>query len=813
MRPRESSRIRVLRWGAVALCAVLAILVAASLVVLGVLRASLPKSGGEATLPGLQAPVVVAFDDHAIPTLRGTHRDDIARATGYLHAQNRFFQMDLLRRRAAGELSELLGPALLDADRGARLHRFRHLAARVLEESPPDQRLLLNAYADGVNTGLDGLWSRPLEYLLLRAQPRAWTPEDSILVILTMSMDLHDETGAREAALGVMRDTLPPELFAFLAPEGTQWDAPIAGEPAMQVPIPGPEVIDMRARDAAASFRRPADARREDEPFAFVRGSNAWAVGGALTAHGGAIVANDMHLGHGVPNIWYRISFEYPRPGTDETVKVTGITLPGAHPIITGSNGDVAWGFTNTEGDWVDLVVVETDAADPNLYATSRGPQPFERQQEIIHVAGGEDVTQEVVSTLWGPIVGADVRGRPLALRWIAHEPEAVNTGMVALETSRTLEELFDAAARCGVPPQNILAAARDGRIGWSIMGVIPRRYGFADVREATMPQSWADGRRGWDDWLLPADYPRVILPPAGRLWSANNRAVDGEMLRALGDGGYDLGARARQIRDDLLAIRTATMQDMLSVQLDDRALFLARWRDLILETLTDEAVAAKPSLREAREMVRDWGGRAAVDSAGYRIVRAIRIALAEDVLGPLTEPCRRADGSFDWHQIGQWEGPLWDIVTRRPLHLLSREHPSWEALILSAADRAVAGLTAGCSPLATCTWGVRNTVRMRHPFSAAIPALARWLDMPPHSLTGDSNMPRVQAPGFGASERMAVSPGHEQDGYFHMPGGQSGHPLSRHYADGQTAWEEGEPTPFLPGPATSTLTLVPEGM
>ena len=383
---------------------------------------------------------------------------------------------------------------------------------------------------------------------------------------------------------------------------------------------------------------------------------------------------------------------------------------------------------------------------------------------------------------------------------------------MVALETSRTLEELFDAAARCGVPPQNILAAARDGRIGWSIMGVIPRRYGFADVWEATMPQSWADGRRGWDDWLLPADYPRVILPPAGRLWSANNRAVDGEMLRALGDGGYDLGARARQIRDDLLAIRTATMQDMLSVQLDDRALFLARWRDLILETLTDEAAAAKPSLREAREMVRDWGGRAAVDSAGYRIVRAIRIALAEDVLGPLTEPCRRADGSFDWHQIGQWEGPLWDIVTRRPLHLLSREHPSWEALILSAADRAVVGLTAGCSPLATCTWGARNTVRMRHPFSTAIPALARWLDMPPRPLPGDSNMPRVQAPGFGASERMAVSPGHEQDGYFHMPGGQSGHPLSRHYDDGQTAWEEGEPTPFLPGPATSTLTLLPEG-
>ncbi len=843
MRPRESSGVRVLRWGAIAAGAVLAILVLASAAALLVLRGSLPVSSGQVKLAGLRAPVVVAFDEYAMPTLRGAHREDIARATGYLHAQNRFFQMDLLRRRAAGELSELLGPALLDADRGARVHRFRHRAARVLEEGSPDQKALLSAYAEGVNAGLDGLWGRPFEYLLLRTRPRAWTPEDSILVILAMYLDLHDENGGREAALGVMRDTLPPELFAFLTPEGTEWDAPIAGEPVQPVPIPGPEVVDvagyadLRSEPGYADLRSEpgyADLRsanqtmrargprtqarildlREQEPFAFVPGSNAWAVGGALTAHGGggAIVANDMHLGHGVPNIWYRASFEDPRPGSDAMLKVTGITLPGAHPIITGSNGDVAWGFTNTEGDWVDLVVVETDPADPDLYATHQGPRRFERHQEIIRVSGAEDVTHEIVSTFWGPIVGVDHRGRPLALRWIAHEPAAGNTAMVSLETAGNLVELFDAAARCGVPPQNIVAAARDGRIGWSIMGAIPRRFGFEDTRQASLPQSWAAGARGWDGWLPPAEYPRLILPPAGRLWSANNRAVDGEMLRALGDGGYDLGARARQIRDDLRALRQATMQDMLSVQLDDRALFLARWRDLILEALTDETVAAHPLRHAARDSVREWGGRAAVDSAGYRIVRAVRLALAEDVLGALTEPCRQADARFDWHHLGQWEAPLWAIVARRPAHLLPGGHDSWEARILAAVDRAVAGLTADGSPLAELTWGARNTVRMRHPFSLAVPALSRWLDMPARSLPGDSNMPRVQTPGFGASQRMAVSPGREPDGYFHMPGGQSGHPLSRHYEDGQSAWEEGLPTPFLPGPAVNTLTLLPEG-
>ena len=803
---------RVLRWAAISAGVVLALVVVASIAALILLRGSLPSTGGEISLAGLSAPVVVDYDESGVPTLRGANRQDIARATGFVHAQNRFFQMELLRRRAAGELSEMLGPALLDADRGARLHRFRPLAARILAEGPADQRALLGAYADGVNAGLDALWSRPFEYLLLRERPRPWTPEDSILVILTMFMDLHDENGARDAALGVMRDTLPAPLFDFLAPEGTEWDAPIVGEPAPPVPIPGPEVVDLRAQPIAARMQGATEApgTDESEPFAFSAGSNVWAVGGALTAHGGAILANDMHLGHQVPNIWFRASFEYSVPGSDETVKVTGTTLPGTHSIVTGSNTHVAWGFANTEGDWVDLAIVETDPADPDLYATPQGRQRFERHQEVIRVAGGEDVPLEVVSTIWGPIIGEDHRGRPLAVHWSAHDPDAVNAALVSLETSRTLEDLLDAAARSGAPPQNIVAASRDGRIGWGIMGVIPRRFGFANAREAAVPQSWASGARGWDDWLLPEEYPRVILPSAGRLWVANNRAVDGAMLRALGEGGYDLGARARQIRDDLAAIRTATMQDMLAVQLDDRALFLERWQELILDALTDDAVRRHPALSAVRDSVRAWGGRAAVESVGYRIVRAVRTALAEDVLGSLTEPCRKADAQFDWREIGMWEGPLWDLVTRRPEHMLTKEYDSWEARILAAVNRAVAGLTPDGAPLAAQTWGARNTVRIRHPFSLAIPALARWLDMPPRQLPGDSHMPRVQAPGFGASQRMAVSPGHEQDGYFHMPAGQSGHPLSRNYGDGQTAWEEGLPTPFLPGPAVHTLTLRP---
>jgi penicillin amidase len=282
------------------------------------------------------------------------------------------------------------------------------------------------------------------------------------------------------------------------------------------------------------------------------------------------------------------------------------------------------------------------------------------------------------------------------------------------------------------------------------------------------------------------------------------------------GFGGYALGARARQIRDDLLAVEKASEADMLGVQLDDRAVFLARWRELILALLTPDATAGDPRRAEARRLVEQWGGRAAVGSVGYRIVRAFRSRAAEDVFAPLLSACAKADPRFDY--LGrrpnqghhQYEGPLWALVTARPAHLLEPRFASWEALLLGALDGVLGELTRDRPRLDERTWGERNTVQIRHPLSSAVPALGSWLDMPPEPLPGDANMPRFQSRSAGASERFAVSPGREEQGYFHMPGGQSGHPLSPHYRDGQAAWARGEPTSFLPGPAVHVLTLVP---
>lgn len=358
------------------------------------------------------------------------------------------------------------------------------------------------------------------------------------------------------------------------------------------------------------------------------------------------------------------------------------------------------------------------------------------------------------------------------------------------------------------MPAQNFVCVDAEGRIGWTIIGRIPRRVGF----EGWVPVSWADGAARWDGWLTTEERPSVVDPTAGRIWTANARVVPAAGHSLIGDEGQDVGGRQGQIRDALLAIDAATPRDMLAVQLDDRAVFLARWRNLLLEALSPEAIAADPALGEVRRLVDEWGGKAAVDSAGYRIVREWRQTVATMALKPLVAELEEADPRFDYlRDFRRFETPLWTLVTEQPLHLLDSAHESWTQLLLKAVALTRIRLTQE-GPLEQQTWGEWNVSRVQHPLGAAIPLLSQWLDMPPRSLPGDANMPRVQLPWAGASQRMVVSPGREAEGFFHMPGGQSGHPLSPHYGDSHEAWATGSPTPFLPGKAVHTLALIPDG-
>jgi penicillin amidase len=800
-------RKRVLKIAASLFAIVVVAIVGLGLWVRSQVLGSLPQLDGEVQTSGIAANVVVERDNLGIPTIHAANRRDLAFATGFIHAQDRIFQMDLLRRNSAGELAEIVGPAALDADRRVRVHRFRDVARRVVAASDAQDRELLTAYAAGVNAGVAALHKKPFEYLLLGETPAPWKAEDSALVMFSMYLDLQGEDYGDEAKLGLMHDLLPKPLFEFLAPRGTEWDAPIQGEAFKVAPIPGPDMFDTRKPNLVARQLLLPPGQFTETSTCHV-GSNNWAVSGKRTADGRALLANDMHLGIRVPHIWYRASLVWPAgPGQTGEQRVTGVTLPGTPAIIVGSNRHIAWGFTNTEGDWVDIVIVETDPHDNDSYLTPQGPRKFERHEEIIKVKDAPDAKLEVVSTIWGPIMDHDYKNRPRAIRWVAHDTDGVNMGLLRMESAGTLEESLRLANLSGSPAQNFVVADDKGRIAWTILGRIPRRVGF----EGRLPASWADGSHRWDGYLKPEEYPRIINPAEGRIWTANARVVSGDLLAKLGDGGYDLGARTRQIRDDLQALDKASERDMLRIQLDDRALFLERWRKLLLETLTAEAVAADPRRGELPTFVENWGGHAAVDSVGFRAVRAFRHRLISQLSDVLVSPCKKVEKGFSIAGLDRTEGPVWRLVSERPAHLIDPRFKNWDALLLAAADEVLTRTATKGGKLSDFTWGKYNTTRIQHPLSRAIPQLSRWLDMPAEALPGDSeNMPRIQTPDMGASERMAVSPGHESEGYFHMPCGQSGHPFSPHYGDAHFAWAEGKPSPFLPGETVHTLTLKP---
>ena len=780
---------------------------AAGLLVTFLIRGSLPSLDGTLGLAGLSAPVTIERDQNGVPTIRGTNRTDVARAAGFLHGQERFFQMDLLRRRAAGELSELIGAGTVSLDEAVRVHRFRNVARKVVARFDEHERTIMDAYVAGVNAGLGALRVRPYEYLLLNSTPASWKSEDSVLCVLAMFLTLHEARGEREGTLAVMRDALPPPLFDFLAPRGTlEWDAPIVGDPIAPSLIPGADVFDARSGPTAAAkvaAQYPSPDRfspEEDNPYI---GSNNWAVDAAHSKTAGAMVADDMHLDITVPNIWYRMRLVFPDP-KGGTRSVTGVSLPGGAGIVAGSNGQVAWGFTNTEGDWSDLVILEPGAR-PNTYLSASGPKEFERLTETIAIKGAPARALEVSETIYGPVIDRDHNGRLRAYQWTAHDPEAVNLKLLELENANTIEEAVEIAHAAGAPPQNIVIADRSGRIAWTVAGRIPNRVGF----EGRMPVTRLDANQSWAGYVPSERVPKVLDPAAGRLWTANARVVSGPMLAIMGEGKYALGARARQIRDSLFAHETFSPSELMDIQLDNRALFLTRWQALALTTLDRPTVAGDPRLQEARELIQNWGARAAVDSVGFRIVRGFRAAVTDRVFKPLIAPALKLDPKFQYSRISQREGPLWALLSARPMHLLDPAFADWPALLKDAIRATVADLTKDGRKLSERTWGERNMARIQHPLSSAVPSLARFLDMKREPLPGDSDMPRVASPNNGASERFVVSPGQEKQGLFHMPTGQSAHPLSPYFGAGHPAWVSGEKTPFLPGPTRYTLTLI----
>ncbi|MEI9981815.1 MAG: penicillin acylase family protein [Aliidongia sp.] len=754
---------------------------------------SLPMLEGRLRLVGLEGQVEIERDSAGVPTIRGGARIDLARALGFLHGQERFFQMDLLRRAGAGELSALVGSRALEIDKLRRRHRFRSRAETILAALPEEQRTLLDAYVAGVNEGVSKLSHPPFEYSLLREAPEPWQAADTLLVVYAMYFDLQDADGWPERRRALLLQALGPALTDFLYPRGNPHEVPIDGVLLPEPPLP--DALPPGLTAGAPLVPPPAP----------VKGSNSFAVAGSLTATGAAIVANDEHLGLRMPNIWYRARLV--QTGTDETaLDITGTTLPGLPFIVAGSNSHVAWGFTNSYIATGDAVLLDPSPSSPDYYQTPQGPKLLQIVTDRICAAHGACQDFPIEETIWGPVVGRTPDGRRIAWRWLAQDPNAIDfKGELQLERAHSVREALDAAHQLALPDQNFVVGDSAGHIAWSIAGQVPKRIGLEDG----VPLSWADGSRGWQGYLAPEDVPEIVDPPNGRLWTANNRIVGGDALALLGDGGYDQGDRARAIRDDLMAKDKFAEADLLAIQLDDRAAALVPWQKLLLAALAAPG-ATEPRFAAMLPYVRDWGVRAAPDSVGYRLVRGYQSLAVRLLYTAYTAPIAEATEERSLiPNSGFWPAEM--LLTERPANLVPPPYKTWDAVTGAVLDQlADAVKDADGGDLARFTWGQRNHTGIRHPLSGAVPLLSRLTDPPDIGMAGDGLMPRVVNPGFGASERFVVSPGHEASAIYEMPGGQAGDPLSSYYLTGHQDWVEGKASAFLPGAKHWSLVLEP---
>jgi penicillin amidase len=788
-------RIDWIKWCVLAIAGTILVLAASSYLVV---RAALPRRDGQALLPALTAPLAIELDARAVPRIRAASFADALRGEGYMHAQERFFQMDLLRRSAAGELAALVGEPALALDRAQAAFDLRRRARELLGRLPAEQVAWLEAYSQGVNAGLADLGARPPEYWLVRARPEPWRSEDSLLVVLEFYTRLSNNEVYERPQL-VLRETLPPALYAFLTPSSSRFDRPLLapdGDPLggyAPLPIPGPDVVDLRSR----SRPTPSRALPRVAPPLAGPASNQWALDSTRTEQGDALLANDPHLGLRLPNVFYRCELEW--PGS----VLRGVSIPGLPAVLIGASATLAWGATVSNADQSDWVVVDVDPTDPSRYLTADGSEPFETRDVEIAVARRPSEHLRIRSTRWGPVVADDFRGRPLALRAAWLEPDGLNLDILELSTAASVEKGIEVLERWEGPSLNWALADAAGRIGWVVNGPLPRRMGF----DGAAPESWADGSRGW---LGEHERPAALGHADGALFTANNRTLPLDHANEI-SRMWMTPLRASRIAELLAARPRLAERDALAMQLDTRTVGYDQIRDIVLEVVHEDET--DPLLARARSHVSRWNGRADADQPGFRILYVYYRALLERTLAPLLAPAFEADPAF----VYRWplaDEPMRRLLDERPPHLLTREYADWPSFLRSVLLDALREIEADPSrPGLDAPWGDVNVLAVSHPL-ARLPvirtAFGRWLELPAVPVPGSTLSLRVATPNYGALIRMAVSPAHPERGILEMSAGQSGHFLSPNFTDMQGDWVSGAATPFLAGPAISRITLVP---
>jgi len=760
-------------------------------------RRALPQLDGTVLLPGLRDRVTVVRDAHGVPHISASSLDDLLFAQGYVTAQDRLWQMDTTRRYAAGELSEILGPDLLRLDRQQRILQLGAVAQHLAAALAPADRNELQAYARGVNAYIASHGdSLPLEFRVLRYQPRPWTPKDSLLVTLSMSQALNHGPYRVELAREAILAKLGPELTADLYPT-TSWrdHPPTVATKDEDFGVP-PAKTTARLQGFLPTLVIPGESF---EPLP--AGSNNWVISGAHTASGKPLLSNDMHLPHQIPGVWYEAHLSMRSPGAAAPeLDVAGVTLPGFPYVIVGHNARIAWGFTSLMPDLEDVYIEQFNPQ--GEYRTPAGWKQPERRHEVIHVHGAPDVALDVLVTRHGPIITELVPGetRPLALRWTIYETDSIQASFLAVNRAGDWTEFRQAFAGFVTPPLNVVYADVDGHIGYQAAGRFPIRA----AGDGSLPVPGEDDRHEWAGYVPFAALPSLLDPPSGILATANGRITPDGYPYVLATQ-WGAPHRTQRIYRLLESGKKFTAADMLAVQTDvysDFDRLCARHMAAALERTSSASTRA----REAGKLLSLWDGRLTVDSAAATLVTRARRHLWQLLLEPRLGPSDERDSIPPPVAITGWRQYSWflssvaqeNILRGQPPRWLPPKFSSYDQVLTAAVEAAVAEPQAP-KELARWRYGDQYPLEFNHPLFRSIPILSRWSGPGRKPQSGGSLTVKQVGRSFGPSQRMTVDFGDLDASTLNLVTGESGQLSSPYYMDQFPAWYEGWsfPLPF----------------
>ena len=768
---------RVVRFAALAL---LCLGAAGAATAIWLHRRPLPVTRGRLRVTGVSGPVEILRDRWGVPHIFAEHDEDAYFGLGFAVAQDRLFQLELLRHLGQGRLSELFGGDLIKADRLFRTLDLQGIGARRLSHARPEVRAAFRAYALGVNAAVGSRRDRlPVEFVLLGRRFAPATPDDFVGVLgyMVWSLQLSWQFDPLyEELVGRVGAARAAELFPFTGEDGTAVYEPPRG------PSPQAALFDVGPRGRDLLARLPGFAA-----------SNTWVVSPARSASGHALLANDPHLGIGLPSTWYLAHLQTPR------LDVAGATIPGLPFVVIGHNRRLAWGLTNLMLDAGDFFVEKTRPGTPAQVLHRNAWVDVTMRRETIRVRGAAPAELNVRSTPHGPIVSDLLEGRTgeLSFRWSYAVADQTNDfeAVYDLERARDWAEFRRALSRMGGVSQNISYADRDGHIGLQATGAIPRRAGRAD---GTRFRTGWDGSQEWDGFIPFDENPWVLDPPEGVAVAANNPTF-ARVAPFFVSSLWEPSDRARRIREVLASKPKITLDDVRALQADVVAVSAREWVPLVVQAF-DERPSPDTRLRAALALVRGWDGAMAADSAAAALFAVAHKHLFheifDDALSPRLADAFRAEANVSTVMIDA------ALRGRASAWLDRQDTPGRDgrsALLRRAFEQAVdeLGRRLGGEPR-TWTWGRIHTLTLRHPLGQ-VRVLAPYFDLGPYPMPGHALTVFKQESHddfkvyMGPSLRQVVDLGDPGHGWIVIPGGQSGIPASPHYGDLFDLWRAGE--------------------